>query len=78
MSTFKSVGEVEQWNGGLQKKSSLEENENAGQFMYQSTKRRKGGKVQTISIGVEKRAESYEKISTEKGVIYTRKKFYSP
>ena len=86
MSAFQIVVEAEQCNDGPQKNIPLAENENPDriankkQFMYQSTKRRKGIEVRPIAVDVEARAEVYRGggAPPEKIVIHKGEKLYRP
>ena len=82
VSTFQSLVEAEQRNGGPQKKRPLAENENPASMSNQEQgvdkyiKRQKGVEFQPISVGIDAGAEACGKPPVEKGVICTRKKFY--
>ena len=84
VSTFQSVVELEQQNGGPQKKQPPEENENLArrlnqeQEMDKSINRFKGVESQSIYVGFGAGAEVWGKPPTEKGVICTGKKVYRP
>ena len=84
VSTFQSVVEAEQRNGGPQQKQPLAENKNPAsrsnqeQGMDKYIKRQKGAECQPISVGVVAGVEVCGKLPIEKGVIRTGKKVYKP
>ena len=84
VSTFKSVVEAEQRNGGPQKKRPMAENKpparnsNQEQGMDKDINRQKGAECQPIAVGVEEDVEACGKPPIEKGVICTGKKVYRP